>query len=368
MLFVISSILTNIASKYKEKKYVYKFLGGLSVALPAFLAGFRDVSVGTDTESYYSLFLSAQDYPLLSFLDFSNVYPYEYGYLLLTFVSAHFFPNVIFFSCFVYFIIVLFVFISAMRLSDYLNPGISMLCFFLLFYCESYNILRQYLSIVLLLYGIVVFILGKTKQFYIFLILAVSVHTTAILGLSFPFVRNLLERYPLKRFFFIYFIAIFILALIILGLSNLSISISESDVSNKLNAYLENSSGKDTMSYSTFIIYLLSTAAVFVKYVSHSKDRWLELMCLLGLLSITFLLGAYVSKTMYRLSLYFSITFCVSIPYILTKKSPLKSTKPFSPIVFLSLISIYLFYWVFSIIIRGSHSVYPYKFLIESYG
>lgn len=145
------------------------------VLLLATVQGFRAYSVGTDTKSYVEMFL----YP--------DKYGHEIGFKLLCdairWISDS--PSMFLFTCAL--IINGGVAIACYKMSEI--PCLSMLLWvFLYYYFASFNAIRQYLAIALLLNG---YCYARSKKWlkYLFcLIMAVSFHQSAIIGIVFALI------------------------------------------------------------------------------------------------------------------------------------------------------------------------------------
>ncbi|AKP76103.1 Transmembrane protein EpsG [Priestia megaterium Q3] len=141
------------------------------------IMGMRDRFVGTDAIQYYSAFknIIASDY---GWLDYKET-RYEVGYYLLNKIVGVFTqdPQIFLFITSIIIVTGIFVFIY----QNSKNPFISVLLFqTLYFYCNSFNLLRQYIALAIAINCI--FFIKEKKLFKasLVIILASTFHTSAL--------------------------------------------------------------------------------------------------------------------------------------------------------------------------------------------
>ncbi len=146
-----------------------------------FVAGFRDTSVGTDTQNYYEIYeyFRLETYPSWFTIEpgwrvINNLaVKMHAGYSMVVFLASLFTLVPIFFTVWKY--------------SD--RPFVSILFFYLLFfYFQSFNIARQMIAIAIMFSAYNDYLHEKKKAFYVQIFIAGLFHYSAIIGLAIPFI------------------------------------------------------------------------------------------------------------------------------------------------------------------------------------
>lgn len=160
----------------------------VSFLLLLVVGGFRDITVGTDTQNYADYF---NGYGIEVF-DMYHIS--EPIYLLIQYIVARIglhYESLVFLYMFVT-LSALFYF--AMKIST--KPIVVILCYYLLyFYFYSFNTIRQALAMVFVLFAIYYLERDNKKNFFIFSLIAMLSHTTAIIS----FVVLLIKRIKLSN-------------------------------------------------------------------------------------------------------------------------------------------------------------------------
>lgn len=146
----------------------------LAMAILILMAGLRGLSVGTDTSHYAYYFTNFGE-------DASFTHALEVGYLAL-----HLFVLKVFgeYQVLVFMISLITIFFVGMfAKKESVNPAFSMLCYVMLyFWFYSLNTARQFIAMSIVLVGLSCLRRGKTKQFILWVILAMSFHTVSIVA------------------------------------------------------------------------------------------------------------------------------------------------------------------------------------------
>lgn len=183
LLILISSFITWIAIESKHR--IIKIpLSILAVLIPSFFFGFRD-QIGSDFQNYVNHFYDIQ-------LGYET--RLEWGYEAINRLVAElgFTEHALFFV--VGIIMFIFLHLTFERYKHLLNPGLAMFTFMSFFYQMSFNIVRQVMTITVILYSIKFIEERKLIKFIFIILLASSFHTSALLFLPVYFVNDLLEK------------------------------------------------------------------------------------------------------------------------------------------------------------------------------
>lgn len=171
-IFIILSI-SSVTSKRNP------FLFMLIFAIMLFIAGFRDLSVGTDTQNYFEI------YELLRLERTPPWFAVEPGWRMLNELAITLNTGYEFVVFFASVLILCPVFVTIWKYSK--SPFTSLLFFFLLFfYFQSFNATRQMIAIAFIFSGYNDYLHGGKRSFYIQLCVAVLFHYSALLALVFP--------------------------------------------------------------------------------------------------------------------------------------------------------------------------------------
>lgn len=149
--------------------------------LMLFVAGFRDISVGTDTENYYEIY---------EYLKYDMAPPWftiEPGWKILNNFAIKLNAGYSFVVFFASLLTLIPIFRTAWKYSD--RPFVSILFFYILFfYFQSFNAVRQMMAVAFVFSAYNDYLHEKKRLFYIQLCIALIFHYSAILGLFFPLV------------------------------------------------------------------------------------------------------------------------------------------------------------------------------------
>ena len=195
LTFAISSFLCEAGFRERNRK-VFCILVGLALFLPAFLAGARDITIGTDRLVYGDdLFYDVQKSQDFLHLDSKWTGWIETGYVYLNYFVGKIYPDVQFFYFVLSFIEGLCVVLTLHFLKVKKYAGLAYALYLFVLFQPALNALRQCLSVAVLLLGVT--LLLKNRKFLgVFLwLLALSFHNSAVIGLFIPFIMLFLRRY-----------------------------------------------------------------------------------------------------------------------------------------------------------------------------
>lgn len=188
--FAFSSFLFWFGERLRLEKIVEPirwFIYGIALLIPSVLAGLRDVTVGTDMLVYgVPVFKSAyyaKDFGEL-FNEWSRM---EIGYLGLNYVIARISSTHYLFFFLIMFTEVFFVYLAIRRWKHNVPLWLGMLIFYLLFYNDSLNAMRQYLALSIGFFGLQYIFERKFFRFIFWIFLASLFHVSGwILILYYP--------------------------------------------------------------------------------------------------------------------------------------------------------------------------------------
>lgn len=301
VIFIVSSFFFYLASRAKKAINTYSVI---AIFIPSLVAGFRDLSVGIDTEQYYPIFKSVSTQNSIWYVaDAANT---EWFYLILGYVGKYVggYP---FFLFICQLLTIGFVYLFAFRLRKYVYLWLVMFLYFCYFYNFSLNVMRQFVAISYILYVSSYLFSGKTKKYFFLSLFSLVFHTSAIIGSIFLYLIYKLYSVSKNAKYILIPIYIILLAVLYFSFPNLGSILSLIQVG-RFDEYIHYLSGDGFISATDFTYRFLF---VFILYLS-IKYRILPscVNCFYGLLIITeislLLLGLYAHFT-YRIALYLSI-------------------------------------------------------------
>lgn len=182
-LFVvyISLLLSRYLYIQKKNNIASKILNLIMFISICTISGLR-YNVGTDYQAYVDIFSNINSY------DFSNS-QYEVGYVILNKLTRFITNNDQMIFIVTSFIILFFISRTVCKYSS--RPEMSMFLFITLyFYYSSFNIVRQYIAIAIMFYGVRYILNRNFKRYIGCIIIALLFHTTAIYALPIYFLPN----------------------------------------------------------------------------------------------------------------------------------------------------------------------------------
>ena len=202
VVFTISTLLFAITPKIKKEQRIYIEL--ISVFLLCFVAGMRDISVGTDTFVYFRPISeaaisssNARDY--FSFTWYPNTWSqkivsqYELGFTLLVYIVGHLTKSIFAIQFVVQFLIIYPIYYVIKRSND-IPLWLGMLVFDLLLFNPSLNMIRQSVAMSFVFLGLFFYSKKKLKQAIISICIAVSFHSSGLIGILILFLYTFIKN------------------------------------------------------------------------------------------------------------------------------------------------------------------------------
>ncbi len=338
-------------------KWVPKILLLISIFPLVFIGTFRAINIGTDNTLYSLWFQNMAK--ITNIIDGINYGTTDIGYNLLSFFVSRFSSSYTV-MCFATSIITISVlFISLYFIREEISISFSTLIFMLMFFCNLLNLVRQGIALSLSFTAIIFLSRDKMKLYFIFLVLAVLFHNTAIC---------LLIMYPIYQFISIgnaklKFLIIFIMsysAIILMG-RIVSTLVSVGILRSRYLNYLPYMSGfpfsfRQTVFYLPLVIFSIFN----IKNIESSKQG--KLYFSMAILGFVFSQLEDLFGPLSRVGLYFSYSYLLLIPMIFRKEKRISNK-----LVYAGLILIYLLvFWIYFTVMNGygfSRPVYPYEFV-----
>lgn len=355
--FVCSSIFAALADKKKSKYKIY-FYSCISILIPAVLAGIRSVDIGTDVNGYvvdnFKVALWAE--PFSKYIGL--IYGKEKLYLLLVYCTAKLFHNMQWTLFFIELIILSCIYIGAFRLKYRPSMGWIMMTYYLLFYNESLNIVRQSMSVAILFLGTRELLNKKFFKYFLLVIVATLIHSTAIFGIILVAIYCYLEidKKNEKMLFLKKMSFIICTLLIMYSFEGICLFlITKGILNSRYMAYFTLNSVSNSNALNVLYIFLLLIITVghklFKKNI-YKFDFW-EIIFIFSFILIQLGRIIYFGSR-------FSNLFCLYNIILIPQLQTIFNSKR-NKVLFQSILLIFMMiYWYYTFIYRNAGETYPY--------
>lgn len=181
IMFAFSTFFAYMASRAKDRGALI-FFSFIAVIVPCIMGGIRAPGVGNDTGTYaLPHFLSAINAPdFQSFISDSQKLSRELGWASITYISSKIFRSVNI-NFFIYQLLTIpFVYIGAYRQRKHVPFPFTMLIFFLVYYNQTYNFMRQCIAASIIFMALPELEHRKYIKFIAAVVIATLFHTSAL--------------------------------------------------------------------------------------------------------------------------------------------------------------------------------------------
>ncbi|WP_411686487.1 EpsG family protein [Acinetobacter pseudolwoffii] len=330
-LFILLAVVLLLGALIRPRNQSIYLLCSYLILL--FLSAFRDISVGTDTESYENIFyqiVSNNDY-LLSI---------EPGWIFLNKAVDYMgfdFRGILVISSF---LTLSLIFLTVKKYS--FNPMFSIALFYLLyFYFISFNISRQLLAVSIVLISTVLILNNKKISSFCLILLASFFHQSALIALILYFYIFISNKKP--------FIITGIIVSMIFGIFGANI-ITQVVGYTEYSYYIENYENNSVLG-KTFLLILFNMFFIYLTLCLKEYSNEFKIFYIFILILNMTILIPFGS----RFVLYFSIYQILFFPYFINKISGTRNFKIFS----IFIVTLYSFIIFFTSLGKGG--VLPYN-------
>lgn len=188
----VGFLLTN-TDKYGDK--INKIIISLVIAILTLLAAFREQTIGIDVRGYVLTSFKASEsiVNIRGFLYYMSS-RFEWGYSILVFICTKIFHSL---NCVLFGIALLInsgVIIGLYRVRKNISLSFAVLAYCFLFYQETYNMMRQWMAMSIIIFGIVYIYERKFFKYCVTVAVAILFHTSAIIGLLLYFIAEIVRK------------------------------------------------------------------------------------------------------------------------------------------------------------------------------
>ncbi len=361
--------------KNHPKKLVHRFTVMMIILIPAILAGARDYSIGTDVTVYaepiFQRALNSNTFIQL-YTSCSNSYlgSIEPGFLMIAYIVSKFTNDAHWFLFAISLFIQVFIYLVLYRKREICSIFIGEFIYLFIIYNESYNMMRQCMAIVIVLFAITFLMEQKYKQYVFFMIVSYLFHRSAVIGLLYwPVFILLKDKSAVDKFhirtnkerqqWWIKLIGIsIIITVVTVGFQTISSAlIGIGLLSSKYLGYLVGT--HSSISIKAFVYYILIITIIFLR---RNKS-----ICGYAFLSIAiadmffYFLQGYMPY-LYRIASYFLYSRVLSASQVRLDLSSILRTGKITKegVCAIGVIICCIVYWSFFIVYWNNHETMPY--------
>lgn len=193
----VCTLLFNFEKQKHQQLVIFACIMILSL-----LAGFRDNSVGTDVKIYANgVYLAASRVSnikeLLEFLFHSKLHTVneiESAYLLVAFIGTKIFKSLFGTLFLTSLIINTGVFVGLYRIKEHISYNIAIIVYCFMFYQNTYNMMRQWMAMAIIIYGIKHINDRNLIKYLITVLVAMLFHKSAFIAISLYLIALYMEK------------------------------------------------------------------------------------------------------------------------------------------------------------------------------
>lgn len=193
----------------RGERVLHGILGITIILLPSLLGGFRDLSVGTDNEVYATFVKYCSQHTLPEIMEWSGgPEPIEKGFLLLVYCITKISPEYYMFAFVTSMLSFGLIFVGAKMHKEKYSMVVIVTAYLFLYYCPMLNYVRQSVALGLVFVGIGLAEKKHYLKFLILVLIASTIHTSAIVALPIVFLFIYKDRIHFNKYNFLVIVAI----------------------------------------------------------------------------------------------------------------------------------------------------------------
>lgn len=368
--FILSLFMFWLALVFRNKqKIIFIIFSIVAIFIPCYIAGVRDLSIGTDVKVYIEPLFRVAKYfnSFSSYINNTGSEVRDLLYLLLTFFCSKNSSNIFLLFFMTQLLTITPIYITLLKRND--NSGsviLGIFIYFMFFYNLSFNMARQSIAISFSLLSMSYFIDNKKYKALILFLISYLFHSSCIVMIGAYILYNLFKKNDNnKKVLFGYkaIIIVFISTLVVFlpQLINILIKIGLLN-NNHFSNILKRFAGFDFNVARTFFYIMFFVVMYINKDFLIKKIKNFNYYYFLSLISIIILqLGAVIR---YSERIGYSYLF-ISLFYVMPSLAPnfkLKTIKKTELFNFIIIVCLFIFYWLFWTVYKGSNETYPFLF------
>lgn len=375
-VFLVSCIFFWLSEKCKSG-FSKNFFAVIAILVPCILAGMRADTIGTDVKVYVEPLYNAakQSTSFFSYMNqrwfyiwrYKYVYDFEIGFILLVYLIEKIGGSIGLVLFFIHILVISPIYLGLKRINKRYPIWLGMLVFYMLFYNTSLNMMRQWIAMSILFYGLCYLLEHKKKKYFIVVIAACLFHTSALVGFAIYF----LYMYSQKQREYIRFanfrldgslapIKLFIYGCIVLLSLNIIAVLLRAIGLAKYTGYIQGNSS----------IYLMPNQIILrLPIIILLVIRWKRMMAedeltpFYGSMIVLDLLASQlisINVYAFRIASFFSEYNMLSYSALVYAGN--RKYRANRYITLLYVLAYIIYYWIYYYVITGTHATFPYVF------
>lgn len=375
--FAASGFFAYLA-KRTQRRHWFILFSVISILIPVMLAGLRDFSIGIDVESYLHkdyYWIGARDRePLDYFLFYANQNRRDVLFVTLLILLTRITSDFRIFLFVSHAIIMTGIYIGAFRMRKQVDPVMVLLLFFLFFFNQSLNIIRQHMAMAVIFAAFKDVLDRKYLRYCIVVAIMAMVHSAAVLAFTVPLLHCFLygntpdggfqlgkftclgqKRLPMRMRKLL--IAMVLAAVMFNFVPLCYFLINRGFISDKYLYYLD----KERTSYAAIITILLAAEMVVIHiFRAPMREKCPNYDFLTTGTAVYLLLlqlTAFIHSSR-RIAMFYCLQNLLTIAY-LAEAVPAK-TKNQRLLVKAAILCVGLAYWTYFYVLRNASETFPY--------
>lgn len=376
VFFVTSCILLWLSEKSTSRN-IGRFLAFIAILLPCILAGMRADTIGTDVRVYvepmynaakhstcFSSYLSQKWYMIWRYM---YVAKFEIGFTTLVYLIEKLGGSLGTVLFFIHVLIVVPIYLGLKKMNKPYPICFGMIVFYFLFYNISLNMMRQWIAMSILFYGLSYLVLNERKRYLISVLVACLFHTSAIMGfvvyLVYIYSKNQTKSIKVSNFRLDGLFApikIFVYGCLALASLNLIASLLRMFGLAKYAGYIQGDGSIYIMPYQ--ILLRLPIVVLFIiRWKRMMRED--ELTPFYGSMIVLDLLASQlisVNVYAFRIASFFSEYNILSYAALVYAGNRKYSMNRYATLLYV--LAYIIYYWLYYYVITGTHATFPYIF------
>lgn len=203
LCFITSLFLFSIAPRIKKQQRI--LIIAIALIIPCMLAASRDDTIGTDVQVYLRPIYEAAEQSLnfgdylgkswFHIYKYNKISDYEFGFIFVVYIVTKIFHNIASVKFVIEFLVLYPIYIAFKKYCEEVPIWMGIGTFYLLFYNQSFNLMRQYIAVGFLFLGIIGYLKKEdTKHYLIFQFFALLFHSSALAGIPIFIIARYLKN------------------------------------------------------------------------------------------------------------------------------------------------------------------------------
>ncbi len=351
----IAKKMPTIAPQYS--RFLFILFSVLAILIPSILGGVRADTVGTDITVYaqkvFNRAVASSD--LLEYIEayYASFRDIEAGYLTLAWLCSRISSNLNSFLFATQLLIVGFFYAAFYAYRKYLSMWMGMSVFLCIFYCTSYNLMRQAVAIAIVMYATSYLLKKKYITYVAFVFLATLFHSTSLIMLG-VLVAWLIFGADIKKWVLFALACVTVLVLIFWS-DIVAFALNIGAIPSSYGFYVKGTVSFSKMLFLRHLPFIVLEIFAFKK--TQEKSKVYSFFFLFAMLTTV---GCYVSTVAtyaFRIVEYIAIFRVFTLPMLFEAEERPRWKLTYFTCIYLRLV----IYFVKIYAMRGSHEVFPYQ-------